>query len=72
MNGIYLAHDTSSAVSYAHKLASTVRSASIESPEAVERHASNLRNAMNEIREALALIESKLPKPKEVRRADAA
>jgi hypothetical protein len=69
MHGMYIAHDTSSAVSYAHKLASTVRSASIECPEAVERHASNLRNAMNEIREALALIESKLPKPKEVRDA---
>ena len=72
MHGMYLAHDTSSAVSYAHKLASTVRSASVECPEAVERQASSLRGAANEIREALAAIESKLPKPKEVRDVKAA
>lgn len=72
MNGIYLAHDTSSAVSYALKLSGTVRSASIESPEAVERHAANIRDAITEIQEALAAIESKLPKSKEVRHADAA
>lgn len=72
MHGIYLAHDTSSAVSYAQKLAATVRSASVECPEAVERHSPSLREAANEIREALAAIESKLPKPKEVRHADAA
>jgi len=69
VHGIYLAHDTSSAVSYALKLAGTVRSASIECPEAVDRHAANLRNAITEIQEALAAIESKLPKPKEVRNA---
>ena len=69
MYGIYISHDASSAAGYARKLAATVRSASVECPEAVERNAPFLRETISEIREALALVEAKLPKPKEVRDA---
>ncbi len=71
MYGIYISHDASDATGYAKKLAATVRSASMESPEAVERNAPFLRETISEIREALALVEAKLPKPKEVRNAAA-
>ena len=67
MHGIYISHDASSATGYAKKLAATVRTASMECPEAVERNAPFLRETISEIREALALIEAKLPKPTEVK-----
>ncbi len=71
MYGIHISHDASDATGYAKKLAATVRSASMECPEAVERNAPFLRETISEIREALALVEAKLPKPKEVRNAAA-
>jgi hypothetical protein len=66
MHGIYINHDCQSASGYAQKLAATVRAASVECPEAVERNAAFLRDTINEIREAAAAIEAKLPKPREV------
>ena len=69
MHGIYINHDAQNASGYAQKLAATVRSASVESPEAVERNAAFLRDTISEMREAAAAIEAKLPKPREVRDA---
>lgn len=69
MHGIHISHDCSSAASYAAKLASTVRTASVECPEAVERNAGFIRDTINEMREHLAAVEAKLPGPNEVRDA---
>lgn len=53
-------------LSRAQSFASSIRVASIECPEAIERNARFLRDQIYEIQEQLAAVEAKLPGPKEV------
>ena len=65
--GFSICQDARSAVTAAANLASTVRSASIESPEALVRNASYLREQVEAVRECLAAVEAKRPRPGGVR-----
>ena len=69
MYGFSICSDARSALSNAELLAGSVRSASIECPESIERNAQFIRETVNLIREELAAVEAKLPKPREVRDA---
>lgn len=66
MHGFYVCHHAREVVSRAKDLAASMRTTSIECPEAIVRNASFIREQIEQAREALAAAEAKLPGPKEI------
>ena len=66
MYGFSICNDSRSALSKLKDLRGAVRSASVECPDALTRNASFLRGQLEDMREEIAAIEAKLPKPEVV------
>lgn len=67
--GFDICTDCRAAVSKLKNLNGTVRSASVACPDAVTRNAPFLRGQLELMREEIAAVEAKLPKPQELNKA---
>lgn len=70
--GYEILFDLDTVKDFSKALSINVRSASRDCPDAIERNAAFIRDGLHEIREHLAAVESKLPKPREVKHGRAA
>ena len=70
--GYEILFDLDTVKDFAKALARKTTSASVDCPDAIERNAWFIREGLELIRDELAIVESKLPKPREVSHADAA